>query len=150
MKKSQSGFTLIELVVVVVLLGILGVTALGKFQDLSNEAQTAAIEGVVSEISASSSLNYAKGLVTGAFPVGISIENVCTTGVIENLFQAGKFPTGYDVDETATKDCSTVGAAGTTVTCTIFKDNGAGDNNGNGVKDTDETISGTAALICTD
>ncbi len=30
MKKSQAGFTLIELVVVIVLLGILGVTALGK------------------------------------------------------------------------------------------------------------------------
>ena len=59
MQKAQRGFTLIELVVVIVLLGILGVTALARFQDLSTDAQNAANQGVASELSSGSSINFA-------------------------------------------------------------------------------------------
>jgi prepilin-type N-terminal cleavage/methylation domain-containing protein len=50
------GFTLIELVVVIVLLGILGVTALGKFADLSAEARGGALEGVAAEIASTAKI----------------------------------------------------------------------------------------------
>ena len=146
MKKSQSGFTLIELVVVIVLLGILGVTALGKFQDLSVEADAAAIEGVASEISAAASINYAKGLVSGTFPETLSAANICTTALLQDLFAAGSFPGDYDVDETTAGNCS--GGVGNTATCTIFKDNGASANDG--VMDADETVRATASIACTD
>ena len=44
--KQQTGFSLIELVIVIVVLGILAVTALPRFLDVTEEAKNASVEGV--------------------------------------------------------------------------------------------------------
>ena len=46
MRKQQAGFTLIELVAVIVLLGILAVTALPRFINLQADAREATLQGI--------------------------------------------------------------------------------------------------------
>jgi MSHA pilin protein MshB len=45
-KQTQAGFTLVELVIVIVLLGLLAVTAFPRYLDVTDQAQTASVKGV--------------------------------------------------------------------------------------------------------
>lgn len=64
-QNKSSGFTLIELVVVIVILGILAVTAAPRFMNLAPNANEAALKGLYSSIKSAAELTYSKSLIDG-------------------------------------------------------------------------------------
>ncbi|MCB1644173.1 MAG: type II secretion system protein [Pseudomonadales bacterium] len=65
MKKQQSGFTIIELVVVIVLLGIMAATALPRFMDVTTEAHASVVNGVEGSLQSGTSLYHAQWVAEG-------------------------------------------------------------------------------------
>lgn len=63
--QKQNGFTLIELVVVIIILGILAVTAAPKFINLQGDARASTLQGMKAAIQGANSLYYSKAAIAG-------------------------------------------------------------------------------------
>lgn len=106
MKKLQGGFTLIELVMVIVVLGILAAIAIPKYVDFKTDAANAATKGVAGALASASAILYAANKL-----------NPTTNPLTNNTCALIK-------DQLTTAPASNFTVSGTTPACTVTNSDG--------------------------
>jgi len=128
--KNQKGFTLIELVVVIVVLGILAAFALPRYINLTVDARVASLNGLAGNIRSAVALARAQYLVTGDITaVTVTMDGVAVavaaptgipTGAAAGITAALQAVDGYTPDYTTATAVSFQPVNGGSATCEVL------------------------------
>ena len=137
MNRQQSGFTLIELVVVIVILGLLAATALPRFINLTQDARIASLAGVAGGLRSAIALARAQYVVNGNnAAVSVTMSGVVVTVIpgaivggtpvepLGGINLAVPDPDGYTVDRSGSPITYRPDSGGS-LTCQIVYDDAA-------------------------
>lgn len=97
---NQAGFTLVELIMVIVILGVLSAFALPKFANLTDDANEAAVKGARASVNSAVGIVHAAWLAGGSTGTSVTLESGALTTT------AGGYPTVATIDEAAGLDCT--------------------------------------------
>ncbi|MBL0563662.1 prepilin-type N-terminal cleavage/methylation domain-containing protein [Aeromonas hydrophila] len=118
----QSGFTLIELVIVIIILGVLAVTAAPKFINLQDDARKSAAQGVSAALQSAAQIIYSRASLEGIE----TISSATPLSGLPNVDIIYGYPTANTISNAVTLDGWEVSGSPTSSTVDFYPSNTKG------------------------